>query len=72
MTFNKLITVFKNLNQDERGDIPVGPILIIGLIAIPMVIALIAFSDAILGYIGEKFDEFTNTEGTGADKFKKN
>lgn len=44
---NRIKTLFHKLHQDDRGDIPVGNLLIIGLIAIPLVIALIAFRDDI-------------------------
>jgi hypothetical protein len=69
MGFKKLLSELKRLNHDQRGDIPVGPILIIGLIAIPMVIALIAFSDDVLGYIAERFDTFKTTDGTSDDAY---
>ena len=58
----KIKDTLNRLHKDERGDIPVGPILIIGLIAIPLVIALVIFRDELLGYLRERFDEFTGAE----------
>lgn len=53
------------LHNDENGDIPVGSIMVIGLIAIPLVIALVAFRDEILGYLRDRFTDFegANTDG---------
>ena len=54
------------LHQDQRGDVPVGPILVIGLIAIPLVIALMAFRDEMLDYMRARLDDFTGAN-TNAD-----
>ncbi len=48
-----------NLHHNENGDIPVGPILIIGVIAIPLVIALVAFNEAILDWLSDQMDKVT-------------
>ena len=48
------------LHKDENGDIPVGTIMVIGLIAIPLVIALIGFRDEVLGFLRDQFDAFTS------------
>ena len=54
------------LHQDQRGDVPVGPILVIGLIAIPLVIALVIFRDAMLDYLRDRLNDFTGAN-TNAD-----
>lgn len=46
------------LHNDENGDIPVGSIMVIGLIAIPLVIALIAFRDDAVAWLEEEFETF--------------
>lgn len=57
---NKIIA----LHEDENGDIPVGSIMVIGLIAIPLVIALVTFRDELLGYLRERFTDFEGAEST--------
>jgi hypothetical protein len=54
------------LHHDQRGDVPVGPILVIGLIAIPLVIALVVFRDEMLEYMRARLDDFTgaNTDAS--------
>ena len=69
MTIRSLKTFLKKLHRNERGDIPVGPILIIGLIAIPLVSALVIFRDDLLGYLSERWGDFKGEE-TDAE-FKK-
>ncbi|MFT7459837.1 MAG: Flp pilus assembly pilin Flp [Planctomycetota bacterium] len=64
----KLIEKFKTLHHDERGEIPVGALLLIGLIAIPLVIILVTFMDQITEWVNEQFKKL---KGTAAkDSFK--
>lgn len=50
------------IHNDENGDIPVGQIMVIGLIAIPLVIALVGFKDEILGWLRDQYDSFTGSD----------
>ena len=50
------------LHNNESGDIPVGTIMVIGLIAIPLVIALVIFRDEVLGYLRDRMDDFTGAD----------
>jgi len=59
----------QRLHQDDRGDIPVGNILIIGLIAIPLVIALIAFGDAIMDWLADQWAKVSGKEVKGTKTF---
>jgi len=43
----KIGRLFKQLHNDETGEIPVGQILTIGLVVIPLVIGLVAFGDSL-------------------------
>lgn len=55
--------LLRRLHQDEAGDIPVGPMLIIGLIVIPLVIFLIVFGKDIQDWFNENFKELTSNKG---------
>lgn len=46
------------LHNDEQGDIPVGTVMVIGLIAIPLVIALMTFRDDVVLWLQESFETF--------------
>ncbi len=56
------------LHRDERGEIPVGPILIIGLIVIPLVIVLISFRDELTDWLKEQWDRVIGAD-TQQDPF---
>ncbi len=58
----KITELFRKLHNDENGDIPVGPILLVGLIAIPLVVALIAFSEALLEWLSTQFAKITGAK----------
>lgn len=53
------------IHADENGDIPVGQIMVIGLIGIPLVVALVAFKDDILDWLSGQVDEFKGGETEG-------
>ena len=42
------------LHTDDRGEIPIGPILIIGLIVVPLVLVLYAFRDELTSWFEKK------------------
>ena len=51
---NKLEELLAQLHDDESGEMPIGPLLIIALIVLPLVFLLITFRDKIREYlIGE-------------------
>lgn len=62
----KIKNTFLALHNDENGDIPVGTIMVIGLIAIPIVIALVTFRTEVLEWFRTQFDSFKdgNNEAT--------
>lgn len=45
------------LHRDERGEIPVGPLLIIGMIVIPLIVLLVAFKEQLVGKFETKQKE---------------
>ena len=55
------------LHNDERGDIPVGPIMLIGLVVIPLVIGLVAFGDVLTDWFQEQWDRITGTDTGGLE-----
>jgi len=65
MLLQKMKNSVLALHNDENGDIPVGTIMVIGLIAIPLVIALILFKDDMLGWLKGETDEFIGTDASG-------
>ena len=50
------------LHRDDRGEIPVGPMLIIGLIIIPLVILLVNFRDELGEWLSKQFDRITGAD----------
>lgn len=46
----------RDFHHSERADIPVGTILLIALIVVPLVILLIAYRKRIVAYFQEQFD----------------
>ena len=66
MMLQKIKSSALELHNDENGDIPVGTIMVIGLIAIPIVIALIIFRDTMLSWLSDRMNDFTGSE-TDAD-----
>ncbi len=53
----------RELASDESGEIPVGPLLMIGLIVIPLVIGLITFGEELSGFLREQWDQVGNSSG---------
>ncbi|NNL84709.1 MAG: hypothetical protein HKP27_03605 [Myxococcales bacterium] len=51
------------LHKDESGDVPVGPILLVGLIVIPLVIFLLAFGEEIQTWFSDNFQTLTSDKG---------
>ena len=48
--FQKLKQEFERFRDDERGEIPIGPLLIIALIIVPLVLLLVFFRDELVGF----------------------
>lgn len=59
----KIDEFLRSLHENQRGDIPVGQILVIGLIVIPLVLTLVLFRGEV-----KKFLEGQWSKLTGADK----
>jgi hypothetical protein len=53
----------RSLGSDESGEIPVGPLLVIGLIVIPLVIGLITFGTELQQWLRGQWDQVgSNTQ----------
>jgi Flp pilus assembly pilin Flp len=52
----------RRFHHDETGDEGVNKILIIAMIAIPLIIALIAFGDKIVEFFKDAWDKLTGKE----------
>ena len=55
--FNRLKQSLLKLHHDERGDIPVGTLLIIALIVLPLLFLLITFRESIVEYFQKEGKE---------------
>jgi len=53
----------KKALQQQRGEMPIGPILIIALIVIPLVIILVVFGGEIAENFNEKADAVLEADG---------
>jgi hypothetical protein len=58
-----------DLHRDETGDIPVGPILLIGLVVIPLVIGLVSFGDTLTDWFSEQWNKITGEDTAGLENF---
>jgi len=52
----------KKLGRTNSGDVPVGNILVVGAIVIPLVITLIIFREEIYLFLIDRWVEFVTTE----------
>jgi len=50
-TWRKIGGCLRRLHEDERGEIPVGQVLVIGMVVIPLVVALVAFGGALADWL---------------------
>ncbi len=48
------------LHDDDRGEIPVGPILVIGLIVVPLVLILWTFREDLTQWFEGKYKDVLN------------
>ena len=51
------------LHDDERGEIPVGPILMVAFIVVPLVLLLIIFKDEAIDFARERWDTLMGQKG---------
>jgi len=65
---NSLRAGLRRLHGDQRGDIPVGNVLIIGLIAIPLVLGLIVFRVEIFTWLADQFVDVHDAAGKQKQK----
>jgi hypothetical protein len=63
MSLQSIRDFAQRLDADESGDLPIGPLLLIGLIVIPLVIFLIAFGSEIQEWFSENFEDLTGSKG---------
>ena len=66
MVFKAVTRRLSELHREESGDIPVGPLLLIGLIVIPLVIGLIAFGEQVMNWLEEQWGTLQE-ESSGSD-----
>ena len=53
----------RSLARDDSGEIPVGPLLIIGLIVIPLVVGLITFGEEMSQFLRQQWDLVGSSAG---------
>lgn len=56
--------VLARLHRDDKGEMPVGPMLVIGLIVIPLVIVLLAFSGEVKDFLKNAWGTITGASPT--------
>lgn len=54
---------WSRLVADDAGEIPIGPLLMIGLVVIPLVIGLVTFGEEVSKYMREQWDLVGNSTG---------
>ena len=59
-----MIRTAKKLHKDQRGEMPIGPILILALIVIPLVIFLISARDDAADSTKAQWDEMNKSSKT--------
>ena len=52
----KIKSALRKIHQDQRGDVPVGTLLMVALIVIPILFLLIAFREDIVEYFTTESD----------------
>lgn len=57
---SSLLSLLYRLHHDERGDIPVGQLAVIGLVVIPLVIAMIAFRKDLTEWFKEQWEKINS------------
>ena len=63
--FSNLKKVVREFNQDQRGEMPIGPLLIIALIVIPLVFLLILFRDEVVTFFTTAMETLFGTAEPG-------
>ena len=66
MKLSQIKNLFTRLHNNESGDIPVGPILIIGLVVIPLVLAIVMFGKDIAKWLKDQWTAVEGQGGTGS------
>lgn len=49
--FSKVKSTSKHLHRNKKGDIPVGTILLIGAVVIPLIILLVTYKDTVMTWL---------------------
>ena len=63
---SKIRNQFAALHKDEAGEIPVGPLLIIGLIVVPIVMMLTVFRDELQDMFRGEAKQVIDATGDGS------
>lgn len=69
MKLTQIKNLLTRLHNNESGDIPVGPILVIGLVVIPLVIAIMVFGEELTKFFKDQWGEVDKAEKKSKIKF---
>jgi hypothetical protein len=67
MVLDAVTRRLSELHREESGDIPIGPLLLIGLIVIPLVIGLIAFGEEVMSWLSEQWGLVSDADTSGME-----
>ena len=56
----KLVRAAKRFDAKREGEMPIGPILIIALVVLPLLFILIAFRDDVTSYLNNEWGNTAN------------
>jgi len=60
--------VLQRFNKNDRGEMPIGPILVLALIVIPLVFFLMSARDKATSTTKEQFESVTSEMGNDTNK----
>ena len=58
--FKKLLRAARRFDEKREGEMPIGPILIIALVVLPLLFILIMFRDDVTGYLNAQWGNTAN------------
>ena len=63
MMIEKIRGLMGRLHRDDTGDVPVGTIVLIGLVVIPLILMLVLFGDKVLEWLYKQWELVTTNSG---------
>ena len=63
--YSKLKNELRRFLNDESGEIPIGPLLIIALIIVPLVLLLVFFRDELVGFFNKAIENLFGKSDKG-------